>query len=112
MARYIDADEGKKRLFSYYDCVNELTSKDNYHGETLMSYEVADMIEDCIENTPTADVQEVTHGRWEYVGNLANSIVYKCSVCGRCVSSTYPLQLEIEPSYPYCHCGAKMDGKE
>ena len=56
MARYIDADALKSRMLNYYDCVNENSGKSNYRGETLMNYEVADMIEDCIENAPTADV--------------------------------------------------------
>ena len=56
MARYIDADKLKARMFNYYGCVNADTSKSNYRGETLMNYEVADMIEDCIDNAPTADV--------------------------------------------------------
>ena len=56
MSRYIDADALKKRMLSYYDCVNENTAKENYRGETLMNYEVADMIEDCIDNAPAADV--------------------------------------------------------
>lgn len=56
MARYIDADELKSRMLNYYDCVSESTDKSNYRGETLMNYEVADMIEDCIDNAPTADV--------------------------------------------------------
>lgn len=53
--RLIDANEVQKRLLSYYSFVNENTNKSNYTGETLMSYEVADMIEDCIADTPTAD---------------------------------------------------------
>ena len=50
-----DLDEAKKKLFSYYSFVNENTHKSNYMGETLMSYEVADMIDDCMDNTPTID---------------------------------------------------------
>lgn len=53
--RLIDANAAKKSLFSYYSFVNENAIKANYTGETLMSYEVADMIEDCIDNTPTID---------------------------------------------------------
>lgn len=53
--RLIDANAAKKNLFSYYSFVNENTIKANYTGETLMSYEVADMIEDCIDNAPTID---------------------------------------------------------
>lgn len=56
MARYGDLDALKNRMFNYYECVNETTGKSNYRGETLMNYEVADMIEDCIDNAPTADV--------------------------------------------------------
>lgn len=103
MSRYIDADEVKKRLLSYYDCVNESTTKDNYRGETLMSYEVADMIEDCIENTQTADVQEVRHGRW----NTVNSKVTQCSVCGVIRVSR---DIRTQVGWNFCPvCGAKMD---
>jgi len=56
MPEYIEREMLKKRMFSYYDCVNENTGKSNYNGETLMNYEVADMIEDCIDNAPTANV--------------------------------------------------------
>ena len=59
MARPIDADALKERFFNYYSCVNEFTSKSTYTGETLMDYEVADMIEDCIENAPTVDAVPV-----------------------------------------------------
>ena len=50
-----DLDAVRKRLFSYYSCINENTHKSNYLGDTLMSYEVAEMIEDCLEETPTIE---------------------------------------------------------
>lgn len=50
-----DLDAAKSRLLNYYPCVNEDTHKNNYMGDTLMSYEVVDMIQDCIDNTPTID---------------------------------------------------------
>lgn len=53
--RLIDANEAHKRLLSYYSFVNENTNKSNYTGETLMSYEVMDMIEDCIEGIQTVN---------------------------------------------------------
>jgi hypothetical protein len=56
MARYIDAEALYERMLTYYDCVSEDTCKSNYNGESLMAYEVADMVEDCIENAPTVDV--------------------------------------------------------
>lgn len=64
-------------------------------------------------NFPAADVEEVRHGKWlisDYDGVrgfVDGKLVYinpcyKCSVCGRKESE----------KEPYCHCGAKMDGKE
>lgn len=57
--RLIDANELKSRMFSYYGCVNEHTSKSTYTGETLMDYEVAGLIEDCIDGANTVDAEEV-----------------------------------------------------
>ena len=54
-----DLEAARRLLLNYYPCVNEDTHKSNYMGDTLMSYEVADMIEDCIENTPTIDAVPV-----------------------------------------------------
>lgn len=53
--RLIDASALMKRFYNYYDCVNEFTSKGGYRGDTLMDYEVADMIYNCIDNAPTVD---------------------------------------------------------
>ena len=50
-----DLDAAKNLLLNYYSCVNEGTHKSNHMGDTLMSYEVADLIQDCIDNTPTID---------------------------------------------------------
>lgn len=57
--RLIDANALREQMFSYYGCVNENTSKEYYRGETIMNYEVADLIEDCIDNAPTVDAVEV-----------------------------------------------------
>lgn len=56
-------DKAKRLLLNYYPCVNKDTHKSNYMGDTLMSYEVADMTEDCIENTPTIDAVPVVRCR-------------------------------------------------
>ena len=104
MPRYIDADKLKKRMFSYYACVTEDASKSNYTGETLMSYEVADLIEDCIDNAPTVDAKPVVHGEWIDGRPYVNSRWKVCSVC----KQTAP---EPHGGYNYCpNCGAKMDG--
>lgn len=59
MARYINAERLKDSMFAYYDCLEESANGRPYKGDTLMDYEVVDMIEDCIDNAPTADVVEV-----------------------------------------------------
>lgn len=78
-----DLDAARRLLLNYYPCVNENTHKSNYMGDTLMSYEVADMIEDCIENTPTIDAVPVVkcrECRYRYTMNC--SMYYECARCG------------------------------
>lgn len=59
MARYIHAERLKDSMFAYYDCLDESAKGRPYKGDTLMDYEVVDMIEDCIDNAPSADVVEM-----------------------------------------------------
>lgn len=59
MSDLIDRQALRKAMFSYYPCVNEHSVKWNYCGDTLMDYEVADLIEDCIDNAPAVDAVEV-----------------------------------------------------
>ena len=95
MARLIDADALMKRFYNYYDCVNEFTGKNGYRGDTLMDYEVADMIYNCIENAPTVDAKPVVHGRWQrYTDEIFTGYdsrgrikyrkryTYECTCCG------------------------------
>jgi hypothetical protein len=71
---------------------------------------------------PAADVVEVVHGEWEIVSesyrlfdDYDEAYFVKCPFCDR----TYYVPFEFEEEkmiayarehYPYCHCGAKMDG--
>ena len=57
---------------------------------------------------PTADVEEVQHGKWEHE-------CLECSVCKRNISEIYDadsyMAYGIEDELKYCpYCGAKMDG--
>ena len=62
-----------------------------------------------IEDIPAADVVPVVHGRWLPIVSYNNT--YKCSECGRLlVDITDGLKM-VAKHYPYCHCGAKMDGE-
>ena len=44
------AERLKLSMFGYYDCLEASAKGRPYKGDTLMDYEVVDMIEDCIDN--------------------------------------------------------------
>lgn len=59
-----------------------------------------------ISEQPTADVQEVRHGKWLYEDSDIGWTDYKCSDCGNIISTV----AQDEDLYSYCpNCGAKMD---
>lgn len=97
MPRYIDIDDTVKTF-------------EKLHGEesTLLNCYNADWIFSFLESQPTADVQEVRHGRWiNESRQMYGPISAQCSVC-ELFSGTW---LRNAP-YKYCpHCGAKMDGE-
>jgi hypothetical protein len=93
MPRYIDAD----RLINGIRQAVCTTCAIDYNKEKCIC-DTGDCIR-YIEDCPTADVQEVKHGRWEY-----NQDVILYWVCSECA---YYVQHE----YKFCpNCGAKMDG--
>ena len=65
-------------------------------------FEVSEGAEECEHFTPTVDVVEVKHGKWE---NFEIPHMMRCSECG--VSD-----LDIHRTkFAFCpNCGAKMDG--
>lgn len=69
---------------------------------------------DNLKNAPADDVAPVVHGRWDLQRKGDWISVFVCSVCGRgetiAESGSYNSQLKMPKKYPYCHCGAKMDG--
>lgn len=82
MPRYIDAEKIK-----YTEHIN---------GDVTVS-------KDLVEKIPTADVQEVRHGKWD-----VKDLTPYCSICHK------PSEYECDGvhSQPlFCpNCGAKMDG--
>lgn len=88
MARYIDADRLKEK--KYYD--------EKRHEYCVSIAEV--------DWQPTADVQEVKHGKWVYED-------YECSCCGESLSSIMDSDSYFSIGFngcDYCpYCGAKMD---
>ena len=67
-----------------------------------------------IREMPAADVAEVVHGQWCVSKIRSIETVFYCSECKRTVTVGNDFFGEAPQSasaaYPYCHCGAKMDG--
>lgn len=90
MPRYIDADILK-------DLYQPIDGKDYNVNMAIIRANIDDI--------PTADVQEVKHGKWEQCGKLEGKTVLKCSQCSQGITERF------SPKYFYCpNCGAKMDG--
>lgn len=96
MAKYINAERLKDSMFAYYDCLEESANGRPYKGDTLMDYEVVDMIEDCIDNAPTADVVEVVRCR--------DCVMHEKG----CPLDTHPY---MTPDDGYCFKGKRKDDK-
>lgn len=86
-----------------FDAVTDLAGK----ASTRSAYEAVWKSARALKEIPAADVAPVVHGRWEQVKEWATKAKYRCSVCGREIMSAVKVNIE---KYPYCHCGAKMDG--
>lgn len=102
MSRYIDADAALKRFEEIHGNESELLNC--YNADWIVSF---------IETQPTADVQEVKHGRWKYK-TLDNfrKVECTCTHCGWSGIENYDSYVDIS-DFEYCpHCGAKMDGGE
>lgn len=62
---------------------------------------------------PTVDAVEVVHGHWIEFLTRQNTSGYECSICKRTVTVVSDVDLRekvLTKKYPYCNCGAKMDG--
>ena len=65
------------------------------------------------EDIPTVDAVEVVHGRWLFITKGQQASAYACSECNRVVTLVCDedkVEEQLAKKYPYCHCGAKMDG--
>ena len=119
-----DLEAAKSLLLNYYPCVNEDTHKSNYMGDTLMSYEVADMIEDCIENTPTIDAVPVVRCReciycsWQgenlvYCDNFERDMMPDdyCSVGERKIETVLPKSDAKDESLEETHANTRKNAR-
>ena len=106
MPRYIDREQ-------LLELINENCKYKNPTNEyTRGCNEVCDWAIKTIKNIPTADVQEVRHGKWIGYPSISiskrrrtvQSMIYKCSCCGKSNGRA---------KSPYCkNCGSKMCGDE
>ncbi len=85
-------------------------------GLTIVSPEVmnyANAVAVAIADAPTIEAEPVRHGKWIAVKVDATETKFQCSECGREVKCGNDYFMKptkhINASYPYCHCGAKMD---
>lgn len=94
MARYIDVESIKLKGISVFD-------------QNLEILVPLSDVRKSLQMTPTADVQEVRHGRWKKTV-LATPKSYR-RVCSVCRGVAYMIGKKCS----YCpNCGAKMDLEE
>ena len=107
MARYIDAEKLCKGL-------KEMASVQHLDKQNTILAVVS-----TIENTSTADVEEIRHGEWMLMGTEmfmdgSHSSKFCCSLCSREIGVCHEHDSDkyryAKVMYPYCHCGARMDG--
>ncbi len=92
---YIDRDTAIKKAI--VACIKVVG-----HGITHID---ALKVAECLGEIPVADIAEVRHGHWRQ--NMYCKRIFYCSVCGRHIEDATQNPKEF---FPYCHCGAKMDG--
>lgn len=95
MPRYIDIDAEIEKM------KNAVIEKKREGTDDEFTNRIFDVIINAFNKVPTADVQEVKHGRWERTDDGAA----RCTSCER---KMYPYLY----GYKHCPlCGAIMDGK-
>lgn len=87
----------KKEYIEKNHLINTIINSTAFYNSTVLK---------LIKIEPTADVQEVRHGKWLYEDSDIGWTDYKCSDCGNIISTV----AQDEDLYSYCpYCGAKMD---
>lgn len=70
-----------------------------------------------IARFPRADVEKIRHAKWILVKDAGRMLTkehkmleFACSKCKRKIEIVDAYQDYLSIMYPYCHCGARMDG--
>lgn len=99
MNGYISIEDINRTIIKYRD--DEAAINDRTHLQRAYGANKVGML---LSELSPADVRENTHGEWIKISpNL-----YRCSECGRVVEKDWMEDIQID--YPFCHCGAIMDG--
>lgn len=95
------------KVVSLHDIYRVIAGHSYYHGDRILAALTCIAEGKKVNPVRPSDVAPVVYGRWEQVKEWATKAKYRCSVCGREIMSAVKVNIE---KYPYCHCGAKMDG--
>lgn len=88
-----------------------------FGNPSMTLYAINNIANECV-----ADVEEVRHGEWELkseirqlLDDVDEDFYVECPICHRIEWIPFMLTEEkmleyANEHYPYCHCGAKMDG--
>lgn len=104
--QYIERGEAIKEIESLSVTVTGLRAGKNLLTRYAKHYK--DSVVKILSDVPAADVAPIVHGEWIFDFELDGSNFYKCSVCGR--QEVLLAKESTDEYFPYCHCGAKMDG--
>ena len=88
------------------NCISENVCK--YKDEKVsLGTTVKETVHNCKDFKDKSNFAEVKHGYWIKQDYSRFKPIYRCSVCNRILMGY------ADPNkVPYCHCGAKMGGKE
>ena len=73
-------------------------------------YKAVVVLSEDIGKAPAIEAEPVRHGRWELDKIVYDQDLFRCSECGRKELVYNRHSRDMTERYPYCHCGAKMDG--
>lgn len=116
MTEYIDRGKLITDIKNRYckPCEDE---KRDYNHVRCRACWVEDMIDE-IDEAPTADVQEVKHGKWEWYEEKCGNPIdgqdrewgWRCSACKDTLNDEYD-DPDRPPRFSFCHsCGSDMIG--
>lgn len=128
MAEYIERTE--ELMLAMNAGARAIENTKRYHGAVYIADLFSDNPQEIpylqaakvlreVSDAPAADVEPVRRGNWNIRLADEMTLCLECSECGRKVDNI-DLHYLLEAGeygkafrrYPYCHCGAKMQGAE